>query len=470
MAFNSVLFLFAFLPLALILHRTAPCGWRNPLLLGASTVFYAFGEPVFVFIVAGSCLFDWLLGRAMCQWPRPWVRRACLVANVASNLGMLFSVKYAGFAAANLAIVLAPIGISLGSIAIVLPIGISFIVFEKISYIVDIYRGVGRPASLLNYFLFVFLFPKIMAGPIVKYHDIAQQLSHPRLSSTGRAEGLARFVVGLAKKVLIADTMAEAVNTIFALPTGDLVFTTAWVGALCFSVQIFFDFSGYSDMAIGLASVFGFDLLENFRQPYRARNFTEFWRRWHISLSTWIRDYLYIPLGGSRVRAGRLYANLLLCFLASGLWHGASWTFLAWGLYHGTFIVLNRISAALALPRLPAPISTTLTFLLITLGWVVFRCPSFNQAFGMLHAMLDPTLLGASAAQPMLGTDVYFFLLVGLGLSFTPEDITQYLVQLGCRPSALSAGIKGMGLALLLVLCLGRTVTATFSPFIYFRF
>jgi alginate O-acetyltransferase complex protein AlgI len=471
MALNSVTFLFAFLPLVLILYRIAAPPLNKFVLLGASVFFYAFAQPEFVFVVAACCLFDWLLGRTMQAWPTESVRRLCLIAGITSNLGILVSVKYANFAAANLNVILAPYGVAFGQLAIALPIGISFIVFEKISYIVDVYRGVSRPTrSPIDYFLFVFLFPKLTAGPIIKYHDIAAQLSQPRSSAAGRTEGLARFVVGLAKKVLIADTMAEPVNAIFALPTAELTFVTAWLGALCFSIQIFFDFSGYSDMAIGLAKVFGFELQENFNQPYRARNFGEFWRRWHISLSTWIRDYLYVPLGGSRGSTGRTYLNLLTCFLASGIWHGASWTFVAWGLYHGAFIVLHRLSSDLGFRPLPAPVSRVGTFLLITLGWVIFRCPTFAQASGMLRVMFDPSTGATIIAGEHLGSDIYFFLLVGMLLSFMPEDIMLRLAKIAGRANTVSVSFKGAGLAVLLLLCCGRAVTATFNPFLYFRF
>jgi alginate O-acetyltransferase complex protein AlgI len=470
MAFNSVTFLFVFLPFILVLHRTAPAALRNGVLLVASIFFYAFAEPIFVFVIAGTCLSDWLLGRAMVVWPTAAVRRLCLAGSIASNLGVLLWVKYANFAAANLNELLAPHGVSLAVVSATLPIGVSFITFEKISYVVDIYRGVSRPAaSWRDYFLFIFLFPKLMAGPIVKYHEIADQLAKPHHSPAARAQGLARFVVGLAKKVLIADTMAESSSAIFGAPLDQLGFTTAWLGAICFSVQIFFDFSGYSDMAIGLAAVFGFQLRENFEQPYRARDFTEFWRRWHISLSTWIRDYLYIPLGGSRISPGRTYANLLLCFLASGLWHGASWTFVVWGLYHGSFIMLDRLSAHVVRLRLPAAFGAGLTFLLVTLGWVLFRSPSFGQAFGMLGVMFDPAARTSPALAPF-GSDVYLFLILGLLLGFMPNDPLRRLADIAGQASAASIRLKGTGLALLLIIACGRAMTATFNPFLYFRF
>jgi alginate O-acetyltransferase complex protein AlgI len=470
MAFNSTIFLFAFLPLILVLHRAAPRAVRNALLLGASIFFYAFAEPVFVFVLAGTCLLDWLLGRAIAAGRRQGLSRLCLAADIAINLGVLFWVKYADFAVANLDQLLAPHGLRLAIASIALPMGVSFVTFEKISYVVDIYRGVSRPAATWrDYFLFIFLFPKLMAGPIVKYHEIADQLAAPGDCAAARAQGLARFVVGLAKKVLIADTMAEAVNATFGAPVDQLGFATAWLGALCFSVQIFFDFAGYSDMAIGLAAVFGFTLRENFNQPYCSRDFTEFWRRWHISLSTWIRDYLYIPLGGSRVSPGRTYLNLLLCFLASGLWHGASWTFVAWGLYHGAFIILDRLSGHAIRERCPAALGAGLTFLLVTLGWVLFRSPSFAHAFGMLEVMFDPAARPSPALQP-IGSDVYVFLVIGLLLGFLPEDPLRRLADIAGQASTAAIRLKGAGLALLLIVACGRAMATTFNPFLYFRF
>ena len=471
MPFNAPLFLFLLLPAALITHFSVQDRWRNAVLLAVSILFYAFVEPRFVFVVLLSSLLDVLLGRLIGTSRRAGPRRLCLALGVAGNLAVLVTAKYAGFAMSNLNGLLELFGLSAGSVDFILPVGLSFITFEKISYLVDVYRGICPPArSLRDYLLFVFLFPKLMAGPIIKYHDIAQQLAAPRWSAERRAEGLARFILGLSKKILIADSVGEAADQIFSIPVENLTFVTAWLGALCFSMQIFFDFSGYSDMAIGLARAFGFDIQENFRQPYRSRNFTDFWRRWHISLSSWIRDYLYVPLGGSRRSESRTYLNLVTCFVASGLWHGASWTFVVWGLYHGAFIVIHRIGTKLGWTSWPQPLATAVTFLLIVLGWVLFRSTDLGHGIAMMRAMFDPTTGLSPSPRLLVSRDVYVFLAIALFVSFMPQDPFLRLAALAgmLRPSF--AVLKGGSVLLLLVLCAGRAVTATFHPFLYSRF
>ena len=270
-------------------------------------------------------------------------------------------------------------GAGIPVLQVLLPLAISFFVFEKITYIVDVYRDICRPAvRLRDYLLFVFLFPKLLAGPILKFHEIQSQIARHSLGLDGLGEGLERFLTGLAKKVLIADTLAAPVEAVFAADPTQIGFGTAWFGALCFTVQIYFDFSGYSDMAIGLARMLGLRLPENFNQPYLATGFADFWRRWHISLSSWIREYLYVPLGGSRVSALRVYVNLWVCFLVSGLWHGANWTFLAWGAFHGLFVCADHAGLRRVWPRIPWAAGVAATFPLVVIGWVLFRAPSIS--------------------------------------------------------------------------------------------
>ena len=355
------------------------------------------------------------------------------------------------------------------AITIALPIGISFIVFEKITYLVDIYKRIGKPApSMLSYFLYVLLFPKLLAGPIVKYHDIADQLGTRTLSAEDFVDGLRRFLIGLAKKVLIADTLQEVVDPIFKLSSGELGWYNAWVGLICFTLQIYFDFSGYSDMAIGLARMMGFRLLENLNMPYLSQSFTEFWRRWHISLSTWIREYLYIPLGGNRVSSARMYTNLLLCFFLCGLWHGASWTFVIWGLYHGLFLIFDKIFWLDFQKSLPRVFNNLVNFLLIMIGWGIFRAESLAHASFYL-----PALLGLSPSEGTfiyLNGNVQVSIIVGLAICFRAaipgfeRALTAYNRATWKQECELAITL------VLLVASIAKLAMTSFTPFLYFRF
>jgi alginate O-acetyltransferase complex protein AlgI len=459
------------LPLFFALRALAPLRLKNILALLASVLFYAWGEPQFVAIVIGSALLDLGAARAIDSSSSSALRRLFMILGVLANLALLFYFKYAEFAVTSAGWVTTRYwGFSLPAIgSIALPIGVSFIVFEKITYIVDVYRGVGRPTRHVHdYLLYVFLFPKLLAGPIVKYHDIQEQLRRPVRLPGAFADGLTRFTIGLSKKVLIADPMSEISDAVFATDSTLVGFKLAWLGAVAFSLQIFFDFSGYSDMAIGLARCCGFRLMENFDKPYLAVGFADFWRRWHISLSTWIRDYLYIPLGGDRVSRPRLYLNLWICFLASGLWHGAAWTFVVWGAYHGFFLTLDRIFLGRWLRSLPRGIAIAITFFLVTLGWVVFRAPTLAAAVQHLRAMFDPS--SPTTRFVNITPDLYLVLLIGSLLCFLPglrsRQRAPERTERGDGYSALAMA----GACVLLVLALAKATTVAFQPFLYFRF
>ena len=369
MLFSSPLFLFLFAPLVFGAYFICPRRFRNAVLLAASLFFYAWGEPTFVAVVIASAAADYLLGRGIDKAVRnnaAWRAKWFVALAVLLNAAFLLYFKYFNFGAATLNTILTVAHLApLRQIAqIALPIGISFIVFEKITYVVDIYKQTGRPASsFFSYLLYVFFFPKLLAGPIIKYHEIAEQMETRQTRTEDIGAGCARFIIGLGKKVLLADTVGAAADAIFRMPAGHIGAANAWLGLLCFTLQIFFDFSGYSDMAIGMARILGFRLRENFNSPYTARSFTDFWRRWHISLSTWIREYLYIPLGGSRVSPPRTYFNLWFCFFLSGLWHGARLNFVLWGMYHGVFLALDKLFWLRFEKKLPAWLTVPLTFL-----------------------------------------------------------------------------------------------------------
>lgn len=468
MLFSTPFFLFVFLPVFFGLYWFLPA--RRQMLLAGSLIFYGWSEPIFLWVAFASACLDWFLGGYIHSLPPGRGRRKWLVAaGVAGNLGMLIYAKYTAFAVQNLNAILAHAGVQAFPVPkIALPLGVSFIVFEKITYLVDLYRHAAKPAvTLFDYLNYVFLFPKLLAGPIVKYHDIAGQLTRPSHRYEDVRDGLLRFIRGLAKKVLIADTLSPTVDAVFNLPAANLNASAAWLGLICFTLQIYFDFSGYSDMAIGLGRVLGFRLLENFNTPYLATSFTDFWRRWHISLSTWIKEYLYIPLGGNRVSTARSYANLCICFLLSGLWHGASWNFVIWGCMHGMALVADRAFWLRRQKNLPRFVNIGLTLFLVVVTWVFFRCETFPHALYFLRAMA-----GASNSAPneiFLQGDLTLVLAtmaVGLAVVFAPLCNFSRLEkpQATLRAPALAAGL------VLLWLCVGRMAVSTFHPFLYFRF
>ena len=481
MVFSSTIFLFFFLPLTLLAYFVVGPRGRNAILLAASLLFYAWGETVYLlvmlFSIAANYLFGLLIDRARQRGRRGGLAFACAVA---TNLGLLGFFKYANFLVDNLNPVLAVLGLAPMDVGRVhLPIGISFFTFQALSYIIDLYRSETTvQRSLLNFALYKALFPQLIAGPIVRYRDVAREIERRTVSLHDFASGVQRFIIGLGKKVLIANVMGRAADTIFATPAETLPATLAWTGAIAFILQIYFDFSGYSDMAIGLGRMFGFHFLENFNYPYIARSIREFWRRWHISLSTWFRDYLYIPLGGNRHGPVRTGANLLLVFLLCGLWHGASWTFLIWGVYHGIFLVLERVPAVRRLlDRLPAPVQHAYVLLVVLVGWVFFRADTFAHALAYLQAMVDfsrPPLFNSqlflalnnefslTLAAAVIGSAPVFMLLQRwrAGRPIVPAPAMRRL--------AATARVGSLGFVL--VYSIAAVLGGAHNPFLYFRF
>lgn len=389
MVFSSVTFLFFFLPAVLAITFCSG-KWKNSVLLLASLLFYAWGEGIYLLVMAGSIAMNFTCGRLMYRSDSSRSpSRAVLIMAIIFNFGLLGFFKYANFLIDNLNVLLAALHLPIFELNPVhLPIGISFFTFQAVSYLIDVYQGRVQPQkSLVNLGLYITLFPQLIAGPIVRYHDIARALANRHVDLDDFSAGVQRFLIGLSKKVLLANPLALAADKIFMLPHTDLTSPLAWLGALCYTLQIYYDFSGYSDMAIGLGRMFGFHFLENFNYPYISRSIQDFWRRWHISLSSWFRDYLYIPLGGNRRGPLRTYFNLLTVFLLCGLWHGASWTFVCWGLYHGFFLVIERTRFGIVLDRLWQPVRYALTLLIIVIGWVVFRSDTIGAAFSYLSIM-----------------------------------------------------------------------------------
>jgi alginate O-acetyltransferase complex protein AlgI len=479
MLFSSTIFLFAFLPIVLtayfVLARLgAGIPVRNTLLLTASLLFYAWGETGYVVVLLVSILVNHLFGLwigGSDEGDATPARRVALVAAVGSNLALLGVFKYANFFADGLDALLRPLGLPTVDLEPVhLPIGISFFTFQAITYVVDVYR---REAPVdrnpLRVALYISLFPQLIAGPIVRYKRIAAELRDRSASLEDVAAGVRRFSVGLGKKVLIANTLAVPADRIFALPPDEIGAGVAWLGATCYAMQIYFDFSGYSDMAIGLGRVFGFHFPENFVHPYVARSVREFWRRWHITLSTWFRDYLYIPLGGSHGGPLRTYVNLLAVFVLCGLWHGASLTFLVWGLIHGGLMVVERIGLARHLERAPRFVGHAYTLLAVTAAWVVFRCDSLGQAASYYGAMIP------SGADPAGVHPVSLFLdaKVACALVAAAVGSTPWLDAVRARIDSSSVQwtlLRYVTLNAVLVACAMALASGTHNPFIYFRF
>jgi alginate O-acetyltransferase complex protein AlgI len=471
MPFTEPAFIFYFLPVTLAAYHLAPVRPRNLLLTLASFLFYAVGEWAFVGWLLGSTAATYLVARCIDRWRGLAAARRVLILGLAIDLALLGWFKYAGFGARTL-VWMGFAGLTVPSIA--LPLGISFFTFHKISYKVDVFRGTAEvrkdPFDLLLYILF---FPQLIAGPIVRYHDIAGELLARRVSSTDFATGVRRFAVGLAKKMLVANTVAVVADHVFSLGPERLDAAAAWLGLLCYAIQIYFDFSGYSDMAIGLARMFGFHFLENFDHPYFSRSVTEFWRRWHISLSRWFRDYLYVPLGGNRGRPWRTYLNLSVVFLLCGLWHGASWNFVLWGAFHGALLIAERAGWGRVLGRLPVGLQHLQTVLLVALGWVLFRAPTVSAAgvyFRSLAGFGAPSNLVelASSVTPA----VVLALTVGL-VGSTPvlEQLRDRRVGGGLDLAGVRGGwLRDAAVLGLLFLSVLQVASGTYNPFIYFRF
>lgn len=469
MVFSSLLFLFGFLPVFLTIYYLTPKKWKNLTILFFSYLFYAWGAPKFVFVLLLTSIIDYALSCGMTRYPNK--KRVLLAIGLILNLGLLAYFKYANWfitEANRFLEILSSTSIQWTSIA--LPIGISFFTFQKISYLIDVYRGTTKPAkSFTNFALYVALFPQLIAGPIVRYKDIAKQIT-TRVHSTDKFfNGIWRFTLGLSKKILIANELGQVADAVFSLGNGDLTTGFAWLGILCYTFQIYFDFSGYSDMAIGLGKMMGFDILENFNKPYIAKNFTDFWRRWHISLSRFMRDYLYIPLGGNRVGKRRMYLNLWIVFVLSGIWHGAAWTFLIWGAWHGLFLMLDKMFLENTTKKLSAFITIPTTFLLVVIGWVFFRGESLSQSWNFLTTMFSPSSQSTALLSDFLTNRATFMFIIALIISFLPAlPLFKYIEKKWNNMPTTT--IQSALIILLFFLSTISLFNTNFNPFIYFRF
>lgn len=468
MLFSSIVFLFSFFPAVMILYYLLPVRFRNVILLLASLVFYAWGEPVYLFLMLLSILFNYFSGLDIARnLQDKRAAKRSLVFNLIINLAVLGFFKYEGFVLDTLNGIL-PVHISYH--ALPLPIGISFYTFQILSYIIDVYRGnVKVQTNLPNFALYVTMFPQLIAGPIVQYADVDEQLASREVSRTKFGEGSMYFIRGLAKKVLLANTSGMIFTEVSGLAKGNIAVMTAWLGAFAYMFQIYFDFSGYSDMAIGLGKMFGFEFNMNFNYPYVSKSITEFWRRWHISLSSWFRDYVYIPLGGNRVSKIKHIRNLLIVWFLTGLWHGAAWNFVAWGLYYGVILIIEKYLLSPVLDRLPDVVRHIYSIVLVVIGWVLFFSSSFGQAADYIRVMFGAGAHGFADRESMylLTSNLILWLILIFGS--TPLVHFRYEHMLRTKKWNTTI-INSVVYAALFIVCIAYLVTETYNPFLYFRF
>ena len=478
MLFTSSTFIFGFLPLLLIAYYIASKKYKNFILLTFSLFFYAWGEVFYFLILLLSIILNYFIGLLISRNRKQKTNsRRWLIIGVFLNLTLLISFKYASFIANNINVILVYFDANIISLEpIHLPLGISFFTFQAISYIVDVYRQKVAPQqNIFNLALYISLFPQLIAGPIVRYSDIASQIKTRKHSLEDFSKGVKRFIYGFAKKMLIANPLGEVVDTVFQLSNNDLTLPIAWIGILFYTLQIYYDFSGYSDMAIGLGRMFGFKFLENFNYPYISTSLREFWQRWHISLSTWFRDYVYIPLGGNRVTNIRIYVNLFIVFILTGLWHGAAWNFLIWGLVHGLFLIIERLGFLKFLQNQLKIIQHIYLLTIIVVSWVFFRSDNINSAFSYLLAMFNFNHLKTSDFQfaQILNHEVIYVFCIGLLLStpFINKLNVDFIAKIKNQSLVtLVESTRVLSLFLIFFVALSKIAASTYNPFIYFRF
>lgn len=468
MLFSSIVFLFTFLPVTLLVYHLVPGKMKNIVLLICSLVFYAWGEPVYVILMILSILFNYVSGIDIERnLENPFKAKQSLVIAVGVNLCILGFFKYYGFLIESLNAVL-PVELPYKELA--LPIGISFYTFQTLSYIIDVYRGkVQVQRNLISFGVYVTMFPQLIAGPIVKYSDVERQLREREITMEKFGDGAIYFVRGLAKKVLIANMTGMVFTKVSAMAFSDMSVLIAWIGCIAYTFQIYFDFSGYSDMAVGLGKMLGFEFMKNFDYPYLSKSITEFWRRWHISLGTWFREYVYIPLGGNRKGTERTIINLMIVWFLTGLWHGASWNFVMWGVYYGVLLIIEKFVIGERLEKIPGIFRHLYSLLFVMIGWVFFFSPTLGFACKYLGVMFG---IGAKTAVDSMGiyllvTNFALFLIAAVGSTAKVHEIFNRIVYGGHKARAVFACAVYGGMFLLSVAYL---VTETYNPFLYFRF
>ena len=486
MVFSSLTFLYFFLPVVMILYFFSGTKVRNVILLISGLLFYAWGEPFYIVIMLISTLIDYTAGRLMDKFDDDdKKRKICLLVSVIMNVGLLSVFKYSNFIFDNISALVGQTvtnpfvsvnkwlnGIfpfELNEKRIDLPIGISFFTFQSMSYTIDLYlRKIKVQKSFLSFAAYISMFPQIVAGPIVRYEDVAAEIDNRSVNMSKISIGIAYFIKGLAKKVLLANNIGAVWTEIKALDYGEISVLTAWIGILAFTFQIYFDFSGYSDMAVGLGKMMGFNFPQNFDHPYISKSVSEFWRRWHITLGSWFRSYVYIPLGGNRMGMKRTLLNLLIVWALTGLWHGASWNFVLWGLYFGIIIIIERVGLGKLLEKLPSAVSTVYTFLLVVFGWVLFDTDTLTDALMFFKAMFGGTgIIADSYSLYMLASNIVMLVICAAGSTSLPDRLYSKLNRKS--GAAVSYAMPVIQAAVLLI-CTAFLTDATYNPCMYFRF
>ena len=467
MVFSSIPFLYVFLPVVLLIYFLCPMSRKNLVLMVSGFLFYAWGEPVYVLLMLFSTLLDYTAGRVMERYrENPKILKAALLTSVIINLSLLAVFKYSSFLVENIN---ALFGISLFNPDLPLPIGISFYTFQSMSYTIDLYRGDTKmQKSYINYAAYVSMFPQLVAGPIVRYDDVAAELENRTITLDKIGEGAFLFAQGLAKKVLLANNIGILWTNVKEMATaGSVPAVTAWLGILAFTFQIYFDFSGYSDMARGMGRMLGFDFPDNFRYPYMSKSITDFWRRWHMTLGSWFRSYVYIPLGGNRKGTARTIRNLLITWMLTGLWHGASWNFLLWGLYFGVLLIIEKFFLGKYLEKLPGWLQQTYSFLLVVFGWVLFEMETPALIGGFFGSMVG---FGGFADKYSVYLLASYGLLMVLCMIASNNWVPRLVEMAGKKFPRVVSGCKPVYIVLALVFGTAFLVNSTYNPFLYFRF
>lgn len=467
MLFSSQVFLYFFLPITLIVYYLSPKRFRNFILLIASLIFYAWGEPVYILIMLFSTIFNYVTGLLIDKFQKKnqhKYAKIVLIVSVVGNLAILGFFKYSDFLISNINSLF---NLNISLLAIALPIGISFYTFQTMSYTIDVYKqNVKAQKNFISFATYVTLFPQLIAGPIVKYRDVSESLENRKENITDFSEGIKCFIIGLFKKVMIANNVGFIWESIHSLPYSEISLSLAWFGAICYSLQIYYDFSGYSDMAIGLGKMFGFHFLENFNYPYIAKSITDFWRRWHISLSSWFKEYVYIPLGGSRKTIARTVINLLIVWFLTGLWHGASWNFVVWGLYFGVLLIIEKFVLKKVLDKMPSYIGHLYTLFFVIISWVIFACPTLEDGLNYISIMFNfNNEIISTESIYLISTHFVLFIIAIIGCTPIFKKIKEKL-----KNNKIFMIIEIIICLVLFFISLSFLVGSTYNPFLYFRF